>query len=66
MMVTTALAPDARPRLAEAAVAANDDLLSGISEDMRVLQESTDPRAIAAVEYLVYAQHSLALVGNPP
>jgi acetate kinase len=29
--------------------------LSGISDDMRVLQESTDPRAIAAVEYFVYA-----------
>jgi acetate kinase len=29
--------------------------LSGISDDMRVLQESTDPRAIEAVEYFVYA-----------
>ena len=29
--------------------------LSGISGDMRVLQESTDPRAVAAVEYFVYA-----------
>ena len=29
--------------------------LSGISGDMRVLQESTDPRAAAAVEYFVYA-----------
>jgi acetate kinase len=29
--------------------------LSGISDDMRVLQESTDPRAAAAVEYFVYA-----------
>ena len=29
--------------------------LSGISDDMRVLQESTDPRAVAAVEYFVYA-----------
>ena len=29
--------------------------LSGISDDMRVLQESADPRAIAAVEYFVYA-----------
>jgi hypothetical protein len=32
-MVTTALAPDARPRLAEAAVAANDDLPSGLTSD---------------------------------
>jgi len=29
--------------------------LSGISDDMRVLQESTDLKAIAAVEYFVYA-----------
>jgi acetate kinase len=29
--------------------------LSGISDDMRVLQESTDPAAIAAVESFVYA-----------
>ncbi len=29
--------------------------LSGISGDMRVLQESRDPRAIAAVEHFVYA-----------
>ena len=29
--------------------------LSGISGDMRVLQESADPRAVAAVEYFVYA-----------
>ncbi len=29
--------------------------LSGISGDMRVLQESTDPRAVAAVECFVYA-----------
>jgi acetate kinase len=29
--------------------------LSGISDDMRVLQESTDPRAVAAMEYFVYA-----------
>lgn len=29
--------------------------LSGISDDMRVLQESTDPRAIAALKYFVYA-----------
>jgi acetate kinase len=34
--------------------------LSGISEDMRVLQESTDPRAIAAVEYFVYAMTKYA------
>jgi hypothetical protein len=35
-MVTTALAPDARPRLAEAAVAANDDLPSGLTSDEAV------------------------------
>jgi acetate kinase len=29
--------------------------LSGISGDMRVLQESTDPRAVVAVEHFVYA-----------
>jgi acetate kinase len=29
--------------------------LSGISDDMKVLQESKDPQAIAAVEYFVYA-----------
>jgi acetate kinase len=29
--------------------------LSGVSGDMRVLQDSKDPRAIAAVEYFVYA-----------
>jgi acetate kinase len=29
--------------------------LSGISDDMRVLQESTDPRAVEAVAYFVYA-----------
>ena len=29
--------------------------LSGISDDMRVLQESTDPCAVAAVKYFVYA-----------
>ena len=29
--------------------------LSGISGDMRVLQESSDPRAVAAVEHFVYA-----------
>ena len=34
--------------------------LSGISDDMRVLQESTDPRAVAAVEYLVYAMTKYA------
>ena len=34
--------------------------LSGISDDMRVLQESTDPRAIAAVEYFIYAMTKYA------
>jgi acetate kinase len=34
--------------------------LSGISGDMRVLQESTDPRAIGAVAYLVYAMAKYA------
>ena len=34
--------------------------LSGISGDMRVLQESTDPRAIAAIEYFVYAMTKYA------
>ncbi len=34
--------------------------LSGISGDMRVLQESTDPLAIAAVEYFVYAMTKYA------
>ena len=29
--------------------------LSGVSGDMRVLQESADPAAIAALEYFVYA-----------
>lgn len=29
--------------------------LSGVSGDMRVLQESADPRAVAAVEHFVYA-----------
>jgi acetate kinase len=29
--------------------------LSGVSGDMRVLQESKDPRAVAAVEHFVYA-----------
>ena len=34
--------------------------LSGISDDMRVLQESIDPRAVAAVEYFVYAMTKYA------
>jgi acetate kinase len=34
--------------------------LSGTSGDMRVLQESTDPRAVAAVEYFVYAMAKYA------
>ena len=34
--------------------------LSGISGDMRVLQESTDPRAVAAVEHFVYAMTKYA------
>jgi len=34
--------------------------LSGISGDMRVLQESTDPRAIGAVAYFVYAMAKYA------
>ena len=34
--------------------------LSGISGDMRVLQESADPRAVAAVEYFVYAMTKYA------
>ena len=34
--------------------------LSGISDDMRVLQESTDPRAVAAMEYFVYAMTKYA------
>ena len=34
--------------------------LSGISDDMRVLQESPDPRAVAAVEYFVYAMTKYA------
>jgi acetate kinase len=29
--------------------------LSGVSGDMRTLQESTDPLAVAAVEYFIYA-----------
>ena len=34
--------------------------LSGISGDMQVLQESTDSRAVAAVEYFVYAMTKYA------
>jgi len=34
--------------------------LSGISGDMRVLQESTDPRAVEAVTYFVYAMAKYA------
>ncbi|MGA2895732.1 MAG: acetate/propionate family kinase [Xanthobacteraceae bacterium] len=34
--------------------------LSGISEDMRVLQASSDRRAVAAVEYFVYAMTKYA------
>ena len=34
--------------------------LSGISGDMRVLQESRDPRAVAAMEYFVYAMTKYA------
>ena len=34
--------------------------LSGISSDMRVLQESTDPLAAAAMEYFVYAMTKYA------
>ena len=34
--------------------------LSGISDDMRVLQESADPRAVAAIEYFVYAMSKYA------
>ena len=34
--------------------------LSGISDDMRVLQESTDPCAVAAVKYFVYAMTKYA------
>ena len=34
--------------------------LSGISDDMRVLQESADPLAIAAVEHFVYAMAKYA------
>ena len=34
--------------------------LSGISDDMKVLQVSKDPRAVAAVEYFVYAMTKYA------
>jgi acetate kinase len=34
--------------------------LSGISDDMRVLQESTDPHAVVALEYFVYAMTKYA------
>ncbi len=34
--------------------------LSGISGDMQVLQESSDPRAVATVEYFVYAMTKYA------
>ena len=34
--------------------------LSGLSDDMRVLQESTDPRAVAAIDYFVYAMAKYA------
>ncbi len=34
--------------------------LSGISGDMRVLQDSADPRAVAAVEYFVYTMAKYA------
>jgi acetate kinase len=34
--------------------------LSGISGDMRVLQESKDPRAVAAIEHFVYAMTKYA------
>ena len=34
--------------------------LSGISDDMRVLQESADPRAVATVEHFVYAMTKYA------
>ena len=34
--------------------------LSGISDDMQVLQESTDPHAVAAVEYFVYTMTKYA------
>ena len=34
--------------------------LSGLSDNMRVLQESTDPRAVVAVEYFVYAMAKYA------
>ena len=34
--------------------------LSGVSGDMRVLQESTDPLAVAAMEYFIYAMTKYA------
>src|SRR5262249_62376855 len=34
--------------------------LSGISGDMRVLQESKDPQAVAAIEHFVYAMSKYA------
>ena len=34
--------------------------LSGISDDMRVLQASANPRAVAAIEYFVYAMTKYA------
>jgi len=34
--------------------------LSGLSGDMRVLQESRDPRAVAAIDYFVYAMMKYA------
>jgi acetate kinase len=34
--------------------------LSGISDDMRVLEDSTDPRAVAAVEYFIHAMTKYA------
>jgi acetate kinase len=34
--------------------------LSGISDDMRVLQESADPRAVAALEYFIHAMTKYA------
>ena len=34
--------------------------LSGISGDMRVLQDSADPRAVAAIEHFVYAMTKYA------
>ena len=34
--------------------------LSGVSGDMRLLQDSPDPRAVAAVEYFVYAMANMS------